>query len=136
VRLVDSVVRRCEQGVEAGYGDPEVSIEHSLLTDNGVGLRFGDSYDWSTSGTLTVRGSIIAGNQGADVRNYVAELAGPLPEAIRISCSVVGDPAFIGRDGNLGAEDLVLAGDGRCARVPSLEQAICEGRVPGPLGCL
>jgi len=136
VRLVDSVVRRCEQGVEAGYGNPEVFIEHSLLTNNGVGLRFGDSYDWSTSGTLSVYGSIIAGNQEADVRNHVVELAGPLPDAIQIRCSVVGDSSFSGRDGNLGTERLVLDGDGHCASAPSLEQAMCESRVPGPSSCL
>jgi len=98
ITVVDSVVRACEQGIEAGYGAPEVVVERCTVTDNGAGLRFGDSYDWADEGSLSVTASVIAGN-GVDVRNFARGLGAPVPGAIAIACSVVGDVAWVGVGG-------------------------------------
>ena len=39
----DSVVLNCGQGIECGYGDPDVDADHCLCTTNVVGARFGDN---------------------------------------------------------------------------------------------
>ena len=62
----DCVVLNCGQGVEAGYGNPDVTVEHCLLLNNAVGARYGDNYDWSYSGFLRVRDSLVLFN-GRDV---------------------------------------------------------------------
>lgn len=92
VAISEAVVRGNGQGIEAGYGTPQVSVSHSLLTDNDVGLRFGDSYKQASAGSLHVQSSIITGNR-TDVKNYADHIAGPVPMAIEITCSIVGDEA-------------------------------------------
>ena len=132
--IVDSVVRDCGQGIEAGYGSPRVEVDHCLLTGNDVGLRFGDSYDRATSGTLTVRNTISHGNVSANARNHVNALDGPLAGALIITCSSVDDPGYDGSDGNLaGAPDLDLSAG--CATGPHTAPPECDGTVPGPRKC-
>ncbi|PKN58991.1 MAG: hypothetical protein CVU56_03350 [Deltaproteobacteria bacterium HGW-Deltaproteobacteria-14] len=130
VTLVDSVVRGCEQGIEAGYGAPEVVVERTTVTDCGAGLRFGDSYDWDDLGSLTVTGSIIYGND-VDVRNFARGLGGPKPDAITVACSVVGDPAWVGLAGNV-AGPPEGAWERGCATGPGLPAAQCTAPLPGP----
>ena len=90
IEIRDSVVRGCAQGVEAGYGDPEVTVDRVVITDCGVGVRFGDSYDWGSSGHLAVRYSVVTGNQEADLWNHDRALGGPREGAVDVVCSVVG----------------------------------------------
>ena len=131
--IVDSVVRDCGQGIEAGYGTPTVEVDHCLLTGNDVGLRFGDSYDRDTNGTLSVRNTIAYGNR-TNVRNYVNQIGGPLEGALTITCSLVDDPAYDEADGNLpGAPEGDLLASG-CAIGPAAA-AECDQPVPGPRTC-
>lgn len=130
IRVTDSVVRRNGQGIEAGYGSPSVFIDHVWLTENDVGLRFGDDYGDSETGTIDVRNSIIRGNLVADVRNYVIQLDGPAPNAISIACSILSDASWVGMNGNADREPDVLCGSG-----PMLDAAECDGVIPGPMGC-
>ncbi|MGI8602229.1 MAG: hypothetical protein ACR2OZ_04435 [Verrucomicrobiales bacterium] len=59
------------QGVECGFGassnGPQVTVTGSLLSENAVGARFGDNYDWDYPGHLTVRDSYILYNRFHDV---------------------------------------------------------------------
>jgi hypothetical protein len=132
---VDSFVRGCEQGIEAGYGAPEVVVEHSVVTGNEVGLRYGDSYDWETTGTLTVRHSVSAGNRIANVRNHVNLLGGPAPGVVAIACSMVGTDGLDGVDGNFPGEPTGAWATRGCSDGPTMSGAACDGRTPGPSVC-
>lgn len=69
--IIDSCsIQRCGVGVEAGYGTPLVVVSYSSIQQNGVGARFGDDYNWGTSGHLTVWRSEIRTNT-IDVQNLV-----------------------------------------------------------------
>jgi hypothetical protein len=59
---LDSVALNCGQGIECGYEAPDVNAVHCLSTANLVGARFGDNYDWTYNGFLTVRGSLLLFN--------------------------------------------------------------------------
>jgi hypothetical protein len=135
VSISNSVIRANSQGVEAGYGSPTVTIDHTLLTDNEVGLRFGDDYDKAVTGRIDVRDSIITGNHSLDVRNYVNQLGGPAADAIQITCSIVSDPGFVGTEGNVDVAPEGLWRDSGCAVGPRLDAMRCEGSVPGPTQC-
>ncbi len=131
----DSVIRDCEQGIEAGYGAPEVIVDHCLLIGNDVGLRFGDSYDDETTGSLTVRHTISLGNRTANVRNHVSMLDGPLAGALRVECSMVGSPESTAESGNVVGKpegDWALRG---CATGPDMRAPGCDGTPPGPRTC-
>jgi len=58
----DSVALNCGQGYECGYEAPDVNTVHCLSTANVVGARFGDNYDWTYNGFLTVRDSLLLFN--------------------------------------------------------------------------
>jgi len=60
VMILDSRIESCEQGVEAGYGAPQILARDVLVKDCVVGFRFGDGYDWKYSGRLTaLRGAVV-----------------------------------------------------------------------------
>jgi len=60
--VTDTVALNCGQGIECGFGNPEVDAVHCLSTANLVGARFGDNYDWDYDGFLTVRDSLLLFN--------------------------------------------------------------------------
>jgi hypothetical protein len=133
LRVIDSVVRGCQQGIESGYGKPRVLVEHSLITGNEVGLRYGDEYDKAASGTLEVTDSIISGN-GTDVKNHVDRLGGPRLDAIRIRCSIVGDTEFSERDENQPPPSDPAWQPTTCAEAQAADS--CDEAGPGTLSCL
>ncbi len=63
VSIDRSVVLHCGQGIETGFGEPNVTVARSLTAGNLVGLRFGDNYDWDYNGFLRVRDSFSLYNQ-------------------------------------------------------------------------
>jgi hypothetical protein len=65
VHIQNTVIRGNGQGVEAGYGNPGVSIDHSVIVENGVGVRFGDEYSTPSSGTMLISNSVLSGNDTA-----------------------------------------------------------------------
>lgn len=100
VIVTDSVVRGCAQGIEAGYGAPQVRVERTLVTGNGVGIRFGDEYAVEANGSLDVTHSIVDGNT-ENLRNFVTLLDGPLEGALRVTCSVIGGEQYVDVAGNV-----------------------------------
>ena len=108
VTVVDSVFRHNNQGVEAGYGSPDVTVTHSVLVSNDnqtdpqspitAGLRFGDGYDGSNGayeGHITASQLVLYDN-GDNVRNYDggSNPPGPQPGAIDITQSLTNDPDY------------------------------------------
>lgn len=61
-RIRDSVVVNCGQGIEAGFGAPDVVANHILSTGNLIGARFGDNYARLASGFLRITNSLILYN--------------------------------------------------------------------------
>jgi hypothetical protein len=130
IAVVDSVIRGCEQGIEAGYGQPAVEVDRCLVTDNGTGLRFGDSYDWGADGTLIVTHTVAVGNE-TNVRNHLNSTGEPHPTGLQIACSMVDDPAWDEVANNVaGAPEIV----GGCAQADALVSP-CDEVPPGPSTC-
>lgn len=126
VRLEDVVVRDAAQGIEAGYGAPEVHVSRAFVTGCGVGLRWGDEYAWEISGTLAVDRSVVVDND-TNVRTDDPQ-AGEAPAGhVAITCSAVDTPAWDDVGGNIaGAPDA----SGACP--PAL--VACDGPI-GPEVC-
>jgi hypothetical protein len=59
----NSVALNCGQGIECGFGSPDVNTVHCFSTGNLVGARFGDNYDWSYNGFLKVTDSLLLFNK-------------------------------------------------------------------------
>ena len=59
----DTVALNCGQGIECGFGSPDVNAVHCFSTANLVGARFGDNYDWSYAGFLKVTDSLLLFNK-------------------------------------------------------------------------
>lgn len=60
--VADTVAINCGQGIECGFGAPDVDAENCLSTANVIGVRFGDNYDWTYDGFLTVSNSLLLFN--------------------------------------------------------------------------
>jgi hypothetical protein len=52
----------CGQGLEAGYDGPHGYMIGCLAVNNVVGGRFGDNYDWTYTGSITISNSILIHN--------------------------------------------------------------------------
>jgi hypothetical protein len=132
VTISDSVVTRCHQGIEAGWGAPAVWVDHSLIFGNDIGLRWGDEYGWANEGTLKARAVVVTGNGEANVRNFWEGGGRAEPTAIEITCSAVSSPDWDGRGGNIPGAASVTPGGclDRAALPPG-----CPADPPGPRVC-
>lgn len=90
ISIFNSVISGCEQGIEAGYGKPQVYVDHCVLLDNDTGLRFGDSYDWGCSGQMNVLNSILYNNHD-NILNFDLLTQAPVDSGIAISYSMTND---------------------------------------------
>ena len=73
VTVSNSVFLNNGQGVEVGYLSPHVTVTTSLLSGNGVGLRFGDNYFREHAGSLSVNDSLSIFNE-RDIWGLTANL--------------------------------------------------------------
>ncbi|MDX2431254.1 MAG: hypothetical protein QNK35_09985, partial [Bacteroides sp.] len=66
----------CGQGIELGFSSPnhQVNVDSCKFIKNGIGIRFGDNYDWVHQGQITVSNSLSIENISHDVWNMVREL--------------------------------------------------------------
>lgn len=94
VRIFNTVVRGCGQGIEAGYGAPTVVVEHSVVVDNGVGVRFGDDYEAETLGKITVTHSILYDNDD-NILNFSRYLGAAYEGGIVASYTITNDSAYL-----------------------------------------
>lgn len=103
VYVTDSVFLHNNQGLEAGYGRPQLDVENSVVIRNDssndpdspvtAGIRFGDGYDGSNGayeGHIRAVDLVLADN-GDNVRNFDGSLPGPKEGAIDITSSVTND---------------------------------------------
>lgn len=61
-RSTGTVTINSGQGIECGYGAPNVDAANCLSTANAIGARFGDNYDWDYDGFLKVSDSLLLFN--------------------------------------------------------------------------
>jgi hypothetical protein len=67
------VFTNCGQGLELGYSSPNhaVTAENCMFLNNGIGIRYGDNYDWSEAdGKMIIKNSFSLNND-KDVWNMV-----------------------------------------------------------------
>lgn len=73
------VFTNCGQGLELGYSSPDhrVLAEDCLFISNGIGIRYGDNYDWSdVNGKITVKNSLSLYND-RDIWNMIRMIWSP-----------------------------------------------------------
>ncbi len=105
IHVSNTLILDCEQGIEAGYGSPEVTVDHCVLTGNDIGLRFGDNYPFYThEGTLTAVNTISTENRLHNVWNYDPTSQQPVEGKIQITYSIVNDADYDSGVGNLQGE--------------------------------
>ena len=65
----------CGQGLELGYSSPShvVTVESSLFHRNGIGIRYGDNYEYPNNGFITVSNSQSIENEIYDIWNMDRE---------------------------------------------------------------
>ncbi len=101
IEVFNTLITKCNQGIEAGIGSPAVKVDHSLLMYNEVGLRFGDWSDRACTGSLFVTNTVSVTNSSHNVWNFVVPQNGPQPGAIDISFSMVDHAEYDSLEGCL-----------------------------------
>lgn len=91
--IYNTLIKNCEQGIEAGYGNPNVIVDHCTMINNDVGLRFGDWYNWGCEGHILATNSILYNNTD-NVFNFDVLTQGPVADAIDISYSMTNDTEY------------------------------------------
>lgn len=98
--VYNSLFKNCEQGIEAGYGSPTVTVDHCVMVDCDYGLRFGDWYDWGCSGIITCTNSIMVSNTD-NIHNFDVLTNGPISGAITVTYSISSDAEYDAATGNI-----------------------------------
>ncbi len=93
VVVYNTLIKDCEQGIEAGYGNPLVKADHCVFVENEVGIRFGDSYNWGCQGQMEIINSISYDNTD-NIKNYDLLSQGPVEGAIDISYCITNDSEY------------------------------------------
>ncbi|MBU1920873.1 right-handed parallel beta-helix repeat-containing protein [bacterium] len=94
ITVANSLITNCQQGIEAGWGEPEVIVDHCAVLNNQIGLRLGDSYDTGCFGSIDVTNSIFTDNDSLNIRNYDLAIEGPRENAISITYSIVNQADY------------------------------------------
>jgi hypothetical protein len=85
------IFTNCGQGLELGYSSPNhtVTAENCLFLNNGIGIRYGDNYDWSeVDGKMIIKNSSSLNND-KDVWNMVRMDWSPKLENLSFENTVV-----------------------------------------------
>ena len=93
VLIMDSSISHCDQGIEVGYGSPQVTVLHSEVMSCNVGVRFGDDYAKTYGGSANVRYTFLNKNGRVTdqwiwlVKDQVKQ---PVEGQISVRCSHIG----------------------------------------------
>jgi hypothetical protein len=99
VKIFNTVAIKNDQGFEAGWTEggvnrgPIVLIDHCVAINNNVGLRIGDSYNWTYRNYMNVTNSILYNNND-NIWNYLNSTHAPLEGALDISYSMTNDSDY------------------------------------------
>ncbi|MBL4587070.1 MAG: hypothetical protein JKX84_08460 [Flavobacteriales bacterium] len=105
VFVYNSLFKNCEQGIEAGYGSPQVIVDHCVMIGNDNGLRFGDWYDWGSNGSIACTNSIMADNVD-NIYNFDVLANGPISGAIELTYSLTNDVEYDNNTGCLAGQPI------------------------------
>jgi hypothetical protein len=78
--ISNSTFTNCGQGIELGFSSPNhtVNVENCMIYKNGIGLRYGDNYDWSiVAGWVNVSNTYSINNIDYDIWNMVRQYWAP-----------------------------------------------------------
>lgn len=87
----DCVFTNCGQGLELGFSSPNHSVlaENCQFLNNGIGIRFGDNYDWAAvEGKMNIKNSFSLFND-RDVWNMVRMIWSPKLENMSFENTLV-----------------------------------------------
>ena len=90
VNIYNCVISDCEQGIEAGYGYPLVKVDHCVVLNNNIGIRFGDSYFTGSYGHIDIQNSICYNNQD-NFLNFDLLVQDSVANAISASYTMTND---------------------------------------------
>lgn len=93
VLVYNTLLKDCEQGIEAGYGSPTVTVDHCVMINCDYGLRFGDWYTSGCTGSIVCTNSITTNNTD-NIYNFDMLTNGPVANAIDISYSITNDVEY------------------------------------------
>lgn len=99
VKIFNTVALNNDQGFEAGWTEngvskgPYVFIDHCAAVNNNVGLRIGDSYNWTYKDYMNVTNSVVYGNKD-NIWNYLNSTKAPLAGALDITYSMINDSDY------------------------------------------
>lgn len=62
--MSNCIFTNCQQGVELGFSSPNhhAVVDNCTITENYIGVRYGDCYDRRIDGTMVVKNSTVTGN--------------------------------------------------------------------------
>jgi len=104
LEIFNTLILNCEQGIEAGYGTPEIIVNHCVVCGHETGFRFGDWYYYGCYGSLTIHNSISFNNSLHNVWNWDMYVNGPRENSVFIDYSIVNDPEYDSNTGCLTGE--------------------------------
>ena len=93
--FTDCVFINCGQGLELGFSSPNHSVtaDKCLFLYNGVGIRYGDNYEWSdVNGKMSVKNSFSLYND-RDVWNMVRRTWSPKIQNLTFENTRVSRPS-------------------------------------------
>jgi len=92
--FTNCIFTNCGQGLELGFSSPNhlVVADNCQFLKNGVGIRYGDNYEWAeVEGKMIIRNSFSLNND-RDVWNMVRMTWSPVLENITFENTVVSKP--------------------------------------------
>jgi len=87
----ECVFTNCGQGLELGFSSPNHSViaENCMFLNNGIGIRYGDNYNWSdVNGKMLIKNSFSLNND-KDVWNMVRKIWSPKLENLSFNNTLV-----------------------------------------------
>lgn len=93
--ITNCIVTNCGQGIELGFSSPfhTVVVDNCLLYKNGIGLRYGDNYDWNlVEGTMIIKNTRSVNNLNRDVWNMVHRLWSPNLAQMQFTGTYISKP--------------------------------------------
>ena len=93
--VTNSTFTRCGQGAELGFSSTNhaVVLDNCLATENLIGIRYGDNYNWSViKGSMTVRNSKAVNNIDKDIWNMVRSDWAPKLNNMKFESTLISIP--------------------------------------------
>lgn len=105
VNVFNTLVQDCMQGIESGYGNPKLTVNHCLFLNNTVGVRYGDEYETPSDGKVIIKNSILFNNTD-NILNFDPQNGQPNPDSLIVSFSITNDEDFDNFNSNIAAEPI------------------------------